>query len=1024
MRFTRGKIQGFFFGLLIVIFFMSMTPVSAIMIPLSIEELTHNADGIIIGNVTDTRSDWINNNTTIQTWVTVSVTDVLKGNLTNNRTITILTEGGIVGDYQLWVEDEPSFTKGQLYGIFLRQTNSSDFQVLGSYQGVIELVVEAPLIPQKGGVTITLMEEFKNKIFTIINGGEFYTFSPIKAQINNYFENQRSSDSNPLITSITPNSAPAGTDVIIVIKGSGFGTKANRNSDADVAFFFQSGSSMHYIYASGYCYSRPNWQSENDNNIISWTDTQIITKVPIGLAYDGSRPYPGSASSGPILVYTDDKKTSNPYPFTITFGYGKAKWLGDNSTVSFYVNNQDGNYIKAVNKAANTWNSAPAKNFQYHYIGTTSSAGMQGNGKNEIFWGDTQSLAVTKMLTNGQLNLYGDILETDIAFNNKLKWNSYLPSSNEYDVETIALHEMGHWLALQDLYGDYTGYPSDQNKIMYGFFNYGEIRRTLSPSDIAGIQYIYPKTTPPTTGLVSIQSNPAGAKIYLDGADTGFVTPKTLPNVPTGSHIILCRLNGYDDGSQSVNVIAGQTVSVQMILKKTEVLPPGSITRLGNTTFQQTLITWTWTDPSSADFEKVMVYLNGVFQSNVTKGSQKFTATGLNPSSTYTIGTHSIGATGLINLTWVNSTAKTAPNTPSAGSTSIQSNPTGAKIFLDGADTGFVTPKTISNVPAGSHVILCRLSGYADNSQTVSVFAGQTAMVSIDLVSIPTTGSISIQSNPTGAKIYLDYADTGFVTPKTLPNLAAGSHVIRCSLSGYDDTTQNISVVPGQTTDVMITLQKSGNVAPKADFSASAREGGNPLPVQFTDKSTNSPTSWAWTFGDGSTSTEKNPAHTYVKSGMYSVKLKVSNPAGSNGLSRSGYIVVSSGPLPTPIPTASPTPTPTPTVTPTTTPTPIPTLTPTPKPTPTPTPEPGVLKAGFTADLKTGTQPLVVSFRDLSTGIPTSWSWAFGDGTTSTEQNPTHTYLKAGMYSVKLKVSNSDGSSGLSRSGYIIVSNG
>ena len=375
------------------------------------------------------------------------------------------------------------------------------------------------------------------------------------------------------------------------------------------------------------------------------------------------------------------------------------------------------------------------------------------------------------------------------------------------------------------------------------------------------------------------------------------------------------------------------------------VIPPTSISGLDNTTFQPTSITWTWNDPSSTDFSKVMVYLDGVFQINVTKGIQTYTASSLIPDTEHTIATHTVGTTGLINQTWVSDTARTAPVTPQ-------------------------------------------------------------------------TGSIFIQSNPTGAKIYLDYSDTGSVTPKTLPNLATGIHVIRCSLNGYDDSTQTVSVVSGQTTDIMITLQKSGNVAPKADFSASAREGGSPLPVQFTDKSTNSPTSWAWTFGDGSTSTEKNPVHTYVKSGMYSVKLKVSNPAGSNGLSRSGYIVVSSGPLPTPTPTTSPTPTPTPTVTPTPTPTPTPTLT----PTPTPTPEPGVLKAGFTADPKMGLHPLVVSFKDLSKGIPTSWSWTFGDGTTSTEQNPTHTYLKAGMYSVKLKVSSPSGANGLSKSNYIVVS--
>ena len=66
-----------------------------------------------------------------------------------------------------------------------------------------------------------------------------------------------------------------------------------------------------------------------------------------------------------------------------------------------------------------------------------------------------------------------------------------------------------------------------------------------------------------------------------------------------------------------------------------------------------------------------------------------------------------------------------------------------------------------------------------------------------------------------------------------------------------------------------------------------------PLTVSFTDQSTGSPTSWKWYFGDGNTSTEKNPVHTYNKSGRYSVTLTASNANGSNALTKTGYIAVS-----------------------------------------------------------------------------------------------------------------------------------
>ncbi len=58
-----------------------------------------------------------------------------------------------------------------------------------------------------------------------------------------------------------------------------------------------------------------------------------------------------------------------------------------------------------------------------------------------------------------------------------------------------------------------------------------------------------------------------------------------------------------------------------------------------------------------------------------------------------------------------------------------------------------------------------------------------------------------------------------------------------------------------------------------------------------------------------------------------------------------------------------------------------------------------------------GTAPLTVQFTDQSTGSPTSWEWSFGDGSTSSLQNPSETYQNAGTYTVTLTSSNSEGSS-------------
>ncbi|HEU4333868.1 MAG TPA: PKD domain-containing protein, partial [Candidatus Eisenbacteria bacterium] len=88
-------------------------------------------------------------------------------------------------------------------------------------------------------------------------------------------------------------------------------------------------------------------------------------------------------------------------------------------------------------------------------------------------------------------------------------------------------------------------------------------------------------------------------------------------------------------------------------------------------------------------------------------------------------------------------------------------------------------------------------------------------------------------------------------------------------------------------------------VAADAEFSGAPRDGGKPLTVQFTDLSNpgnGTITSWAWSFGDGGTSTSKNPSHVYQNDGAYDVSLTVRTSAGSNTETKSGYIVVSAGP--------------------------------------------------------------------------------------------------------------------------------
>ena len=163
-------------------------------------------------------------------------------------------------------------------------------------------------------------------------------------------------------------------------------------------------------------------------------------------------------------------------------------------------------------------------------------------------------------------------------------------------------------------------------------------------------------------------------------------------------------------------------------------------------------------------------------------------------------------------------------------------------------------------------------------------------------------------------------------------------------------------------------------VVPVAEFSANKTLGKAPLSVKFTDKSTGDPTSWYWDFGDGSTSTEEKPVHVYSAVGRYNVTLTATNAVGNNTITKSSYIDVE-----------------------------------------------GVPVSYFSASSTLGIMPLNVSFTDLSTGVPTSWSWNFGDGNTSTEQNPSHVYSKVGKFTVSLTAKNAVGSNTSRKTKYIDV---
>ena len=82
---------------------------------------------------------------------------------------------------------------------------------------------------------------------------------------------------------------------------------------------------------------------------------------------------------------------------------------------------------------------------------------------------------------------------------------------------------------------------------------------------------------------------------------------------------------------------------------------------------------------------------------------------------------------------------------------------------------------------------------------------------------------------------------------------------------------------------------------------------------------------------------------------------------------------------------------------------------------------PVYLTADFSADIQTGVWPIQVTFEDASSGGPDAWHWNFGDGNTSVEQNPNHTYNNTGVYTVSLAICNGEICDTIVKTNYIEV---
>ena len=460
-------------ALCIAAFLASPASASALVIKMALPDLVHAADSIVVAHVTG-QSRHIDGplvlaRPKIYTDSRLRVERVLSGSRPTD--ITLRQLGGTFAGSTLVVSDLPKVTPGQRFILFLDVHG----EVVGGYQGKLDIVkgrvpqiglslAEAVSAIQAGGIVPTVKSSTSG---LTSSGGGAAALSGLSATS---------------ISAITPPNANAGTGERVYIQGAGFGASSGTVRFCDGST--QGANKAPTVPAA----------------IISWSDTGIVCAVPSG---------PSGVESGNVTVTRADATSSATKYYNVGFSTTGLRWHA--SSVSYLVNpNCPGVSSVAaladVRAAMNTWNTS-GTSFSYNYAGVTA-LGAQTNtddGVNEIYWSggfpDSGYLAWNVTWYDAATKI---ISESDVIFNSQTSQPWYDgASSGTIDVQSVALHEIGHTLQINDQY-------DNTSKVM-GALQLGTVRRVLTQSEIDGARFF---NDWPTTPAVSSSTDPIQGMWY------------------------------------------------------------------------------------------------------------------------------------------------------------------------------------------------------------------------------------------------------------------------------------------------------------------------------------------------------------------------------------------------------------------------------------------------------------------------------------------------------------------------------
>ncbi len=288
-------------------------------------------------------------------------------------------------------------------------------------------------------------------------------------------------------------------------------------------------------------------------------------------------------------------------------------------------------------------------------------------------------------------------------------------------------------------------------------------------------------------GVIILASNPSDADIFLFGTDTGKNTPDSITGLSEGAYEFILRKENFNDSSFTVTLGKNERLT-----KAIELIP---IQEKGNLFIQS--------NPGGAQ-----IFLDDLFTGKLTPDTLKSIPTGQHVIKLKLEGYIDTSFTVMIEKDVTVTSRVDLQLTPPAGKIVLTSQPGEAQIFLNGNKTGLTTPDSITNLETGTYQITLKLLDYSDTTFNVSLLRNETVFKNIVMNKLLPQGSISLGSNPEGAKIFFNGDDTGLFTPAEIKNLDAGEYLIDLIKEGYIDTTFTVTVQKNRETSIFIELTK------------------------------------------------------------------------------------------------------------------------------------------------------------------------------------------------------------------------